>query len=155
MIACWHFVKFLRTVDDDARENVESTGGAFRVGRSRDLRRQAQAFQQGNDIDTAGFKHRAFGQIDFMQLETLKLVDNGGSRPRHETGTDAIGFRTKPQVKARRLDLVTIKIALCPERAGLMQSPDAAVRQNTRLMSTHVDRQNLTKTYKSFSVSPG
>jgi hypothetical protein len=74
---------------------------------SDEIRRQFQPLFQFDDIDAAGFQHRAaVGQFDLVQREAVEARADAGFCRRQETRAHAPGARAEPQVEARGLDLV-------------------------------------------------
>ena len=63
-VALRHLVEGARLVGDDAREDVEPAGRAFRIGARRDVGGQSKALQQRHDVDAAGLQHRAVGESE-------------------------------------------------------------------------------------------
>ena len=61
-------------VGDDAGEDVEPAGRAFRIGGGGNLAGQRQAFEQRHDIDAAGLQHRAVAERDLVQLQVVDAV---------------------------------------------------------------------------------
>ena len=97
--------KRARAVGDDAGEDVEPAGRAFRIGGGDDLRRQRQAFQQRHDVDAVGLQHRAVGEVDLVQLQFVDALGDGRAGTGQEAGAHAIGDVAEAQIEARRLDL--------------------------------------------------
>ncbi len=132
-IAGRDLVEFLRPVGDDAGEDVEPAGGAFRIGRCGELRRQVEAFHQRHDIDAAGLQHRAFRKVDDVQLQPVELVGDEMGRAGQEAGAHAECLGAEAQVEARRLDLVGVERRLALQPAGVEQAANGVVRQNARV----------------------
>ena len=70
-------IEAARLVGDDAGEDVEPPGRAFRIRRGGDIRRQREAFEQRHDIDAVGLEHRPVGQLDLVQLQVVDAFDDG------------------------------------------------------------------------------
>ena len=81
VIAGRDLVESARAVGDDAGEDVEPAGRAFRVGRGRDVGGQREAFEQRHDVDAAGLQHRAVGEVDLVQLQLLDALGDRWSGP--------------------------------------------------------------------------
>ncbi len=58
-VAIRHLVERAAEFRNDAGEDINPPGRAFRIGRRRDALRQAQGFQQRDDVDASGLQHRA------------------------------------------------------------------------------------------------
>ncbi len=99
-IAGGDLVEFLGAIGDDAGEDVEAAGGAFRIGGGRHALGQRQAFHQRHDVDAAGFQHRAFREVDDMQTQPVELVGDEMAGTGHEAGADAEGLDAEAQVEA-------------------------------------------------------
>ncbi len=129
MIAGLDTVEATRFVGDHAREHVEPPGRAFRIGGSRNVVGQCETFQQRHDVDAAGFQHRAVGQRNFVQLQSVDALGNGCAA-RQETRAHAVGHLAQPQVEARRLDLVGDELVFGQNTAVRGEHRDHAVGQN-------------------------
>ncbi|SBW15337.1 hypothetical protein BR10RB9215_C12189 [Brucella sp. 10RB9215] len=130
LIAGGNLVEFLRTVSDDAREDIKPPVELFGLAEAEKLRRERKAFQKRDDIDATRFQNRTCRQVDFMQFQPLQLVDDRCARPRHEGSTHPIGLGAKAQVKARWLNLIGI------QQAGRSQQPlsnSAAISASARI----------------------
>src|SRR5215831_6330424 len=106
-------------VGDHAGEDVEPASRAFRIGGSRKVGRQRQAFHQGHDVDAAGLQHRPVAKRNLVQLQFVDALADGRIRPRQEACPDPIGDLAETQVDARRLNLVLVKRARGNNDAGL------------------------------------
>src|SRR5690606_26654773 len=143
LIAGRDLVEFLRPVGHDTREDVEAAGGAFRVGRSRDIRRKREVLGQRHDVNAAGLKNRAgLGQLHLVQLQPIEFFENGAVRAWKEGRAHTIGLRAKAKVQTGRLDLVSIKGTRRGHGTCVKKCSYVAIRQNTRL--THVKTSCLT-----------
>ena len=69
-----HAVEHVAAVRDQAREDIETAGGAFRIGQAGDAFRQIEMFEQLHHIDAALFKHRAALDVDLVVFELIELL---------------------------------------------------------------------------------
>lgn len=106
MVTARNLIEGGDAIGDDPREDVETSGRTFRIGGGFDIGGQRQALQQRHDINTARLKHRALAEADGVQLQFIELRLHARSRLRQETGADAIGHGSEPQIEARRLNLL-------------------------------------------------
>ena len=58
LVARGHAFEFAAVVRNEARKNVEASGGAFGIGFSGNVRRQAQLFHQRRHVGAAALQHR-------------------------------------------------------------------------------------------------
>ena len=56
-IALAHTLEFVAVIGDQARKDIETAGGAFRIGLAGNTRRQFQLFHQLDNVDAAFFQH--------------------------------------------------------------------------------------------------
>ena len=131
-------------VGDHARENVEPSGRAFRIGDGRNLRRQIEAFDQRHDIDAAGFQDGAVGEREFVQLQFGDAARDRAARPRQETRAHPIGDGAEAQVQARRLDLIGGELPGGGNPARLRQRRDQAVGKNALVSGRKGKRHAIT-----------
>ena len=139
VIAGLDLVEAAQFVGDHAREHVEPSGRAFRIGGGGDIVGQRQALQQRHDIDATGLQHRAVGERNLVQLQ---FVDTAGDRgaPGQETRAHAIGHFAQPQIEAGRLDLVGLKFGRGQNPAVGGQPLDHAVGQNALFLDAEGKR---------------
>ena len=105
-------------VDDQADENVEPAGRAFRVGGARRAYRARRGAPQRGDVDDALLQHRAFAcQRDALGRQGVEPLAHGGAAAGQETRAQAIGFLGEPEVEAGGLDLRGLDDALGGDRA--------------------------------------
>ena len=72
-----------------------------------------------------------------MEAEATELVGHKMGWARHEARANAECLRAKPEVKACRLDLVVVQIALAGETSRLKERGYRAIRQNSCFASHH------------------
>jgi len=89
-------------VGDDAREDVEATGGALRIRLRAHEARQRQAFEERDDIGTVRFEDMTTREIELLEHVVAELRLHGfavGQKAR----AYPVGLRSKPQVETCRL----------------------------------------------------
>ena len=133
VIARRHLVEAARLIGDHAREDIEPAGRAFRVGGGGDAGRQREAFDQRHDIDAAGLQHRSVAEQEFVQLEVVDPLRNGGARAGQEARAHAERDFAEPQVEARGLDLLRHEVIGRDDGAVFGERRDHAVRQDARV----------------------
>jgi hypothetical protein len=67
LIASAHTVKAGRTIGYHADKNINPPGRTFGIGERKYRFGKREAFLEGGQVNAAGFKHRAFTQIQLMQ----------------------------------------------------------------------------------------
>ena len=78
VVAGGNLVEPVAVVADDAREHIEAARRALGVRTAADVRRQAQLFEQRDEVRTVGLEHRPAPQVDLVDDEVLELdVDRG------------------------------------------------------------------------------
>ena len=120
----------LPAIGDDAGEDIEPPGRAFRVGEARDAGAQAQPLHQRHDIDAAALQHRAARQIDLVHAELVDLLPHRDTLAGQEAGTHPIGDGAQPEVEAGRLHLVLANRRIGLDIPGFDQVAQHLRRQN-------------------------
>ena len=133
VIARRHLVEAARLIGDHAREHIEPAGRAFRVGGGGDPGRQREAFDQRHDIDAAGLQHRSVAEHEFVQLEVVDPLRDGGARAGQKTRAHAKRDFAEPQVETRGLDLLRNEVIGLDDGAVFGERRDHAVRQDARV----------------------
>ena len=123
-----------RLVGNHAGKHIEPAGRTFRIGGGGNFVGQRQAFQQGHNIDAAGFEHRAVGERDFVQLEFVDALRNRRAA-RQEACAHAVGHLAQPQIKARRLDLIGHELVFGQNPAAGGERRNHAVGQNALVIN--------------------
>ena len=119
-------------IGDDARENVEPAGRAFRVRDAGHVRGQRQRLLDLGDINAADFQNRAGAEIHGVKHEPLDLLSRRGGRPRHEARTHPERARPEPKIEARGLDLPGPDRSGGRDRASLDQRRDRLRWKNAK-----------------------
>ena len=78
VVAGFDAVEAAHLIGDDAREHVEPSGRAFRIGGGGNLVGQRQALQQRHDIDAAGLQYGAVAEREFVQLQFVDPLGHRG-----------------------------------------------------------------------------
>ena len=92
----------VRPVGDQAREDIQPSGRAFRIRHGADIALQRKAFLQLDDIDTAALEHGTAVKVDLVHGKPCQLVLDPHVSPRKERGLYPPGTASKPQIKAGR-----------------------------------------------------
>ena len=129
-IAFRHLVEGARLVGDDAGEDVEPPGRAFRIGACRDVGGKVEAFQERHDIDAAGLQDGAAGDVELVQRQLAELLRHREFRTRQEAGAHPRRLRPEAKVEARRLQLARRRRLGEIDMSGRDQAADRAVRQD-------------------------
>ena len=67
-IALLDRIETLLAVGDQAGEDVEAAGRAFRIGKAGDGRAELELLDQRHEIDAACFEHGALREVDLVKL---------------------------------------------------------------------------------------
>jgi hypothetical protein len=126
-------IEQLRSVRDQAGEDVKPPDRAFRVGEARHPAAEAQAFHQGNNVNTAALQDGPIGKANLVHAEVADAIHDCRAGPRKEARPDPVGDIAKPQIEARRLDLIFLdladrmNIATAKQLADILGGQDAAL----------------------------
>ena len=130
-IALRHLVEGARLVGDDAGEDVEPTGRAFRVGARGDVRRAARGFRAAarcRRSPSPAPRRRRVGNSCSPSCRSFSATEKSG--PGRKLARTRVAFGAEPEVEARRLHLVVGRRLGDADRAIGDQPPDRAVRQD-------------------------
>src|SRR5262249_7808958 len=95
-----------------------------------DGRAELELLDERHEIDATSLEHGALGEIDFVELELPELVAHGGAWPWQEARPDAVGDLAKPEIEARRLDLVRLDLGRSEDFAGADHGSDGLAGKN-------------------------
>ena len=85
LVALADAVELGAVIGDDAGEDIEPAGRAFRVGGGRGAVAQRHILQQRHDVDAVLLQHRAAGQVDPVHRQLVELVAHRCPRRRAES----------------------------------------------------------------------
>ena len=106
VVAGRRLVEGRAAIDDEAHENIEPAGRAFRIGGAGQRIGQRQPLGERGDIDDALLQHRAFAfERDALRRQALQPLAHIRAAAGQEARAQAIGLLAKPEIEARRLDL--------------------------------------------------
>ncbi len=123
--------EFDAVVGDEADENVEATGGGFRIGFGGDLGRESELFHEGDDVDAAFFEDGFLREVEGGHAELAELVFDGGVGSGQEAGLHAIGDGTEAEVERGGLDVFFrhrnrgVHVTVLEQHADILRRQDA------------------------------
>ncbi len=131
VVAGCNAVEAAGLVGDHPGEDVKPAGGAFRIGRRRNVGGKREPLDQRHNIDAAGLQHCAARQGELVQRQLDEALRDGGPRPGQEARAHAVGGGAEPQVETCRLDLTGRERVVRADAAVRRQRGDHAVRQDS------------------------
>ncbi len=128
-------VEDVRAVGDEAGENIEASGRAFRIGERRYAVGKMEMFEEGDDIDATAFEDGAVLDVDRLLVagDGPQLLHDGAVLARQEARPDAIGAGSKPKIEARRLQLAFLDELLRQNHAPAQHDFDLLTRQQPEM----------------------
>src|SRR5262245_14800446 len=129
-IALLDAVEPILPVGDQAGENVEPPGRAFRIGEARDRRAELELLDERYEIDAARLQHRDLRQVDLLEFQLGELIAHPGLGPGEEARPDAIGGLAHTEVEACRLDLIGLDFGCARNLATGDHGADRLAWQN-------------------------
>jgi hypothetical protein len=129
-IAGGDLIEGSNAVGNDAGEDVEASGRAFRIGGGPQAVGQRHALEQRRDVDAARFQDGAAFKLDGVQLQVCQLVADPAARAGQKRGAHAKGPCAQAQVEAGGLQLVAGQRRPEPHVARRDQAADRLHGQN-------------------------
>ena len=137
-IALRHLVEGARLVGDDAGEDVEPAGRAFRIGARRDVGGQVEAFDQRHDVDAARLQHRAVGESEIRAARAAaasRLTEKSG--PGRKLARTRVALAPSRRSRLAGCTWLSAGGSAMPDRAIGDQPPDRAVGQDALSVAVH------------------
>ena len=103
-----HAIELGAVVGDEAREDVEPSGRAFRIAQRRGAALERQMLEQRHDVDAAALEHRAVGDVHLVHRQLFEPLLHRRAFPGQEARAHAVGDRSQSQVEACRLKLLLL-----------------------------------------------